>query len=134
MTTTPARRVTKQRVAIADQLERSEAFLSAQDLHAALSRSGERIGLATVYRTLSAMATDGELDVRRTDDGEALYRRCDTEGHHHHMVCRTCGRTVEIGGPKLEEWLAEVSGRFGYVDIDHTVEITGTCPECAAKA
>lgn len=87
-----------------------------------------------MYRALTSMAAAGEVDLRRTDDGEVLYRRCETDEHHHHMVCRTCGRTVEIGGPKLEEWLAEVSDRFGYVDIDHTVEITGTCRECAAKA
>ena len=70
-------------------------FRSAQELHAQPARARRPVGLATVYRDLQAMAEDGEIDVLRTDDGEAVYRRCCT-GHHHHLVCRVCGRTVEV--------------------------------------
>ena len=64
---------------------------------------GDKVGLATVYRNLQAMAADGEIDMLRTDDGEAVYRACST-GHHHHLVCRDCGRTVEVEGPTVEAW------------------------------
>ena len=112
-------------------LERTEEFVSAQDLHASLRANGDRIGLATVYRSLQTLVEDGQVDVRRGTDGEALYRRCST-GHHHHLVCRLCGRTVEVGSRVVERWAAGTARDHGFVDPVHTVEITGTCPGCAA--
>lgn len=128
--TQPVRRNTRQRAAVSAALESTDEFLSAQDLHAALRASGDRIGLATVYRSLQALAEDGAVDVRRGEDGEATYRRCST-GHHHHLVCRVCGRTVEVESRVVERWAAGVARDSGYVDAVHTVEITGTCPTCA---
>ena len=123
------RRVTRQRAALATALDTTDEFLSAQELHARLSEGGTRVGLATVYRNLQAMAADGEIDVLRTDDGESVYRACST-GHHHHLVCRDCGRTVEIDGPAVERWAATVSAEHGFTDVTHTVEIFGRCGDC----
>ena len=128
--TAEPRRVTRQRAALATALERTQEFLSAQELHARLSEAGTRVGLATVYRNLQAMAADGEIDVLRTDEGESVYRACST-GHHHHLVCRDCGRTVEIDGPAVERWAATVSAEHGFTDVTHTVEIFGRCTDCA---
>ncbi|WP_427383219.1 Fur family transcriptional regulator [Janibacter sp. G56] len=130
--TQATRRPTKQRVAVAGQLDRTSEFVSAQELHAELREAGNKIGLATVYRTLQAMVTDGEVDVLRTDDGESVYRRCST-GHHHHLVCRECARAVEIEGPAVETWAAAVSAQHGFVDVEHTVEIVGTCANCTRR-
>lgn len=124
------RRLTRQRVAVTTALESVDEFLSAQDLHTRLTESGTKIGLATVYRNLQAMAADGEIDVLRTDDGEAVYRACST-GHHHHLVCRDCGRTVEIDGPSVEHWAATVSAEHGFTDVVHTLEIFGRCRDCS---
>ena len=77
----------------------ADDFTSAQDLHARLRTEGHKVGLATVYRALQTLADQGQVDVLRTDDGEAVYRRCSTGAHHHHLVCRSCGRTVEVEGP-----------------------------------
>ena len=129
--TQPVRRHTRQRAAVAAALEATDEFLSAQDLHAALRAGGDRIGLATIYRSLQALAEDGGVDVRRGEDGEVTYRRCST-GHHHHLVCRLCGRTVEVESRVVERWAAGVARDSGFVDAVHTVEITGTCPGCAA--
>lgn len=127
--TTPARRPTKQQLAVVEQLGESEEFVSAQDLHARLRTAGAKVGLATVYRTLSALAEAGEIDMLRTDDGEAVYRRCST-GHHHHLVCRGCGRTVEIEGPAVERWADAVAAEHGFTQVEHTLEIFGTCRDC----
>ena len=124
------RRPTRQRAAVAAALADSEEFRSAQELHALLRESGEKVGLATVYRNLQAMAADGEIDMLRTDDGEAVYRRCST-GHHHHLVCRSCGRTVEVEGPEVERWAGRVSAVHGFTEVQHTLEIVGTCGDCA---
>ena len=126
----PTRRPTRQRAAVAAALADVEEFRSAQELHARLRESGDRVGLATVYRNLQAMAADGEIDMLRTDDGEAVYRACST-GHHHHLVCRTCGRTVEVEGPAVESWAQRMSAEHGFTDVEHTVEIVGTCADCS---
>ncbi|WP_153398695.1 Fur family transcriptional regulator [Ornithinicoccus halotolerans] len=128
---TSRRRPTRQQAAVAAQLERSEDFRSAQDLHARLREEGSTVGLATVYRTLTALAESGEVDVLRTDDGEAVYRMCST-GHHHHLVCRDCGRTVEIEGPAVERWTERVAGEHGFTDVGHTLELFGRCADCSA--
>lgn len=123
------RRPTRQRAALAALLEETTEFCSAQELHQRLRGQGDTVGLATVYRNLQAMAADGEIDVLRTDDGEAVYRACST-GHHHHLVCRTCGRTVEVEGPAVERWADAVGREHGFTDVTHTIEIFGLCPEC----
>ncbi len=128
------RRVTRQRAAVAELLQRTEEFVSAQDVHARLRGAGQSVGLATVYRTLAAMAADGELDLLRTEDGEAAYRRCTNDHHHHHVVCRSCGYTVEVNGPAVEAWAAELGARHGFSQVRHTVEISGTCQACTATS
>ena len=123
-------RNTRQRSAVSALLAEVECFHSAQELHAMLRQRGERVGLTTVYRTLQGLADAGEVDVMRPPGGEHLYRRC-SEGHHHHLVCRSCGRTVEVDGPAVEAWAERVAAKHGYVNVSHTMEIFGTCPSCA---
>jgi Fur family ferric uptake transcriptional regulator len=127
--TSAALRSTRQRAAVAAALDSVAEFRSAQDLHDLLKHRGDAVGLTTVYRTLQALADAGEIDVLRTAEGEAVYRRCST-GHHHHLVCRDCGRTVEVAGPAVERWADRVAAEHGFADVSHTLEIFGTCGEC----
>lgn len=129
MSESGAVRPTRQRRAVQDVLATAEGFRSAQDIHDALRRTGERVGLATVYRTLQALAEVGEVDVLKTDGGESVYRRCSTH-HHHHLVCRSCGRTVEVEGPAVERWASAVAREHDYTDTSHTLELFGTCSPC----
>ena len=124
------RRVTRQRVALVDLLGELDDFRSAQDLHALLRDRGEGVGLATVYRTLQSLVDEGQLDVLRKDDGEASYRRC-SPVHHHHLVCRSCRRTVEVTDPPVERWAERVAAEHGFADVDHQLEVFGTCGACA---
>lgn len=128
--TQTVRRPTRQRAAVAAVLGSMDDFMSAQALHARLRSHGQAVGLATVYRTLQAMASDGDVDMMRTDDGEAVYRRCSTGHHHHHLVCRSCGRTVEVEGPAVERWADTIGAENGFSDVVHTLEILGTCSDC----
>ncbi|MBO0868194.1 MAG: transcriptional repressor, partial [Micromonosporaceae bacterium] len=68
----------------------------------------------------------------RLPDGEQVYRRCARSNHHHHLVCRVCGRTVEVEGPAVERWARQQAEQHGFTEVDHTVEILGTCASCAA--
>ncbi len=129
--TEPERRTTRQRRAVYDVLVENENFASAQELHQRLRAIGVKVGLATVYRTLGAMAHDGEIDVLRGEDGELRYRRCATEAHHHHLVCRDCGRVVEVVGHALESWVADAARQHGFDDVHHALEFIGTCRDCA---
>ncbi|SDD10287.1 Fur family transcriptional regulator, ferric uptake regulator [Sanguibacter gelidistatuariae] len=126
-------RMTRQRASIADLLAATEDFRSAQQLHEVLRARGETTGLATVYRTLQTMADAGQVDVLRTAEGENLFRRCERTEHHHHLVCRSCGATIEIDGPTVEAWASLVGATHGFIDIEHTIELFGTCADCAAR-
>lgn len=123
-------RPTRQRKAVVAALGDVDDFRSAQDIHALLRQRGDDVGLTTVYRTLQALADAGEIDVLRTPDGEAVYRQCST-GHHHHLVCRTCGLTVEIEGPTVETWASRTARDHGFAEVEHTFEIFGLCQACA---
>lgn len=125
-----ALRSTRQRAAVSALLDRLDDFRSAQEIHERLRRSGEGIGLTTVYRTLQGLADAGEVDVLRTDSGESVYRRCASAEHHHHLVCRRCGTAVEIAGPAVESWAQDIAEAHGFSDLSHTVEIFGLCRDC----
>jgi Fur family transcriptional regulator, ferric uptake regulator len=129
----PRERSTRQKRALAAVLGSSAGFRSAQDLHGELRARGENVGLTTVYNQLRGLVEAGEVDALRNDDGETLYRRCDTGGHHHHLLCRACGRTVEVEGPEVERWADRVAGEHGFVEVVHTLEIVGTCAQCARQ-
>jgi zinc transport system permease protein len=122
-------RATRQRLAVAQALASISDFRSAQEIHELLAERGESVGLATVYRTLQRLADADEVDVLRTEDGEAIYRRC-SDTHHHHLVCRECGVTVEVEGPTVEKWTSAIAGIHGFSQISHTLEIFGRCPAC----
>jgi Fur family transcriptional regulator, ferric uptake regulator len=127
-------RVTRQRTAVAGALIALDDFRSAQQLHEYLRAHGDSIGLATVYRTLQSLAEAHQVDVIRTGEGESLYRRCERREHHHHLVCRSCGATVEIDGPSVESWASRIGAAHGFSDIEHTIELFGTCEACRSSA
>ena len=123
-------RSTRQRAAIASLLGEIDDFRSAQQVHGLLRDRGQAVGLTTVYRVLQLMADAGDLDVLRTPEGESTFRRCSST-HHHHLVCRSCGKAVEVEGPGVERWAQRVAEENGFVDVTHTVEIFETCADCA---
>lgn len=127
------RRSTWQRSAIVDLLERSQVFLSAQQIHAELEEEGTKVGLATVYRNLQSLAEEDLVDTVRSDDGEALYRLCTNEGHHHHLVCRSCGKAVEIAGSLFENWVHDIASANGFTKVEHVAEFFGLCNDCSQK-
>lgn len=125
-------RKTPQRAEVLAALAGGEA-LAAQDLHARLRARGSRTGLATVYRTLRALAADGALDVLRDDPDRARYRLCSAE-HHHHLVCEECGRVVEIPECEVDGWAEKVARAHGFRVRAHRAEISGICRTCARGA
>lgn len=126
-------RQTRQRASVAAALDELDDFRSPQELHDYLKQAGHSVGLTTVYRTLQAMVESGDVDVIVRDDGESVYRQCSTT-HHHHLVCRSCGATVEIVGPTVETWADAMAAEHGYREVSHTLEIFGLCPQCPSSS
>lgn len=122
-------RQTRQRTAVAELLAEIDDFRSAQQLHDDLRHRGDSVGLTTVYRCLQSLSAAGEIDFLVNDEGETVYRKCSGE-HHHHLVCRSCGATVEIAGPTVERWADAVAAEHGYAEVSHTMELFGLCPKC----
>jgi Fur family ferric uptake transcriptional regulator len=119
-------RKTEQRRAIFDALSRSDQALTAQELHVHLSD----VGLATVYRNLNRLAEEGEIDAIRRPNGETAFRACGS-GHHHHLICRECGKIVELHDCSISEWSSKIAGQHGFEKVEHQVELVGVCSGCA---
>lgn len=127
-------RSTRQRTAILQQLQEADSFLTAQEMYDALRKKGLKVGLTTVYRNLQMMADKNEVDVVRREDGESIFRRCDAGDHHHHLVCRSCGFTVELANDRLESWARALARKHGFSDVRHDLELFGLCRSCSRSS
>lgn len=133
MSASPTAAMTRNRTEILALLRRSGSFQTAQDVHGAMRQRGSAIGLATVYRNLAALVQLGEVDCVVSANGESRYRSCSPE-HHHHLVCRSCGHTVEVALDALESWCRATASAHGFSDIEHSLEVVGTCRDCASAS
>ena len=122
-------RVTRQRLRVLEELARDPHDLTAQALYQRVREQGERVGLATVYRTLGTLAEHGVVDTLAHHAGEACYRLCSDE-HHHHLVCTNCHSVSEIAECGLDDWLERVAATEGFEPVDHRIEIVGLCADC----
>ncbi len=104
---------------------------TAQQIHERLRAGGEAIGLATVYRALALLSEHGVVDVLAHHPGESCYRLCGV-GHHHHLVCTSCHRVVELRDCSLDDWLSDVAAAHGFALTGHEVEVSGVCSQCRA--
>ena len=124
------RRNTWQKTAVLEELSNTDEFVSAQELHQKISQSGKKLGLTTVYRALTEMVGQGMADSLSISDGEMRYRICTPE-HHHHLICRVCGKTVEFDMPGFEELALEVAKANGFSEVSHEIELFGVCKDCS---
>jgi Fur family ferric uptake transcriptional regulator len=128
------KRNTWQREAVRTALGDTEGFVSAQGLHSRLHSTGSPIGLATVYRALADLALEGEADSLQSPEGASLYRACSTTDHHHHLICRRCGLTVEIEVDAVENWATNVAAEHGFSQAAHVIDIFGLCAACTVAS
>lgn len=132
-TVSVVKRKTWQHTAVCAALQAAEGFVSAQNLHSRMRESGSTIGLATVYRTLAGLAAEGAADLLQSAEGESLYRACTPGQHHHHLICRQCGRTVEIEADAVEAWTQSITLRHGFTQPSHVIDVFGLCGTCSAE-
>lgn len=72
----------------------------------------------------------GEIDALMGPEGETIYRLCTSQDHHHHLVCRSCGASVEVESEEVEAWTERTSRSHGFTDVAHTLELYGRCARC----
>lgn len=122
------------RRAVVACLDRHDCCVSAQELHERLRASGERVGVASVYRVLDVLAGEGLVTRVDLGDGVARYEAARPGGgHHHHLVCGDCGKVEAFEDEALERELTRVAGRLGY-DHAHEVVLRGACASCRPSA
>jgi Fur family ferric uptake transcriptional regulator len=127
-------RPTRQRMTVLQALIDTGGLVSAQTLHTTLAAEDARVGLSTVYRTLTALAEAGRADVVRDSNGERLFRYRPGAGHRHYLRCCVCGLSIAVDSGPVEDWAERTARAAGFSAVHHTVELAGVCPECGAAA
>ncbi|WP_217624282.1 Fur family transcriptional regulator [Streptomyces sp. TRM64462] len=127
-------RSTQKRADVLQALDACQDFVSAQQLYTRMTASGLQVGLSTVYRTLQALDRGGRLDTVRDTDGERLYRWRSPSGHRHYLICRRCSRSQAVDTDAVELWVEHISATSGFADVEHTLELSGLCPDCHPPA
>jgi len=122
--------VTRPRELIAGILGRERRFLSAAEIHQQLEQAKARVSLSTVYRTLDFLQSKGDVTVRSDPAGEAAYMLCEPEHHHHHAICRACGRVEDVDCAALEPFADALRTLHGFQLDGHAMELFGRCSTC----
>src|SRR5205823_8985794 len=120
------------RRSVVELLGRQNCCLSAQEIFDRLRSARRPVGIASVYRTLETLAALRLVKRIDAGDGVARYERADPAGeHHHHLVCRDCGKVEAFSDPRLERAIGRVAGGLGYEVEEHEVVLTGACEDCS---
>jgi len=121
--------ITGQRRCLVEFIVSHSRHFTAEDLLNDLRDEGVKVGRATVFRTLDLLERTGY--VGRVRDGERMaYTACGMEGHHHHLVCSSCGQVLHLEGCPVAGMLEEIQSRTGYRIQHHSLEVAGVCPSC----
>lgn len=112
-------------------IARRGGHFTAADLLAEAHSRDVHVGRATVFRTLDLLAEQGDLERIDLPSGEHAYVSCAPHEHHHHVVCRQCGKSVDVIDPGLQAVVRAIGERSGFRIDSHRLELFGLCPECA---
>ncbi len=123
--------LTPQRLAVFRHLEAGHGHPSVEELYATVRRELPTLSLATVYKTLDALARIGA--VRRVSRVGARSRWDAGLESHHHLVCIECGSVADVVDARLDAVkgrAAVLAGRHGFQASGHVVEVFGRCSAC----
>lgn len=123
-------KATRQRLLIAQAFLETEEHVSAEELYHIVRQRGERIGLATVYRTLHLLCQCGLAQERHFQGGIVRYEQLYGRHHHDHLICIQCGRIEEFVNPLIEQLQLEVFWERDFLVEGHRLELYGICREC----
>ncbi len=126
-------RQTKQRAAVIEVLQAARSHPDAAWIHAQVRRNLPSVSLGTVYRTLDALVRDGVVVTLERAGQATRYDYRHAGDHHHHAVCRSCGKIFDV---EAVEWpqLSAATLPAGFQVTDVRLEFMGLCPECQPAA
>lgn len=129
-------KLTGQRLSILSLLiENNSRHLSAEDIHILLQKSGERIGIATVYRTLGVLEKLNMIARLYVDDGCIRYQVLDPHKlhEHHHLICQRCGKIIDMQDDLLDNLEDKINDIYDFKVTNHKVKFYGICIDCLKK-
>lgn len=129
-------KLTPQRRATLDVILKNEGkHMSTEEVYQEVKKVCPEIGLATVYRTMLLLEEMQVLLKHNFDDGRNRYElnHPEEDHHHHHLICKICGAVLEVEEDLLEELEAKVENKYNFKIMDHKVQFTGYCSECAPR-
>jgi len=130
-------KLTGQRLTILSLLiENNDKHLNAEDIHKLLLLKKEKVGIATVYRTLSVLEKLNMIARLYIDDGCIRYQVIDPgkEHEHHHLICKKCGKIIDMQDDLLDSLEEKVKSMYGFKVLNHKVKFYGLCKDCLEKS
>lgn len=124
---------TSQRGLIFDVFWHSKDHVSPEELYNLVKQIDPQIGQATVYRTLKLLCESGIAREVNFDDGVARYEPAFGQSHHDHLICKDCGRSVEVVNPRIEQLQEELAKEHNFILTGHKMYLFGVCPDCKGK-
>jgi Fur family ferric uptake transcriptional regulator len=125
-------RLTAPRRSLAALIDEQDGHFTAAELVAQARARRLGVGRATVFRTLDVLAELGAVERLDLPSGDHAYVGCEP-AHHHHIVCSSCGRTLEIEDAGLRSVVREIGRQTGFRIDDHRLELFGLCPSCLTR-
>ncbi len=122
--------VTRPRLTVYRVLADADDHPTASEIYERVRSSSPGISMATVYNCLDALQEAGLVGVMNEVRDAARYDA--VMERHHHLICRSCDRVVDVHDPDLDR-LAPDDDR-GFEISDHSVHFHGLCPDCTAEA
>ncbi len=124
---------TAQRDVILHTFLETREHLSTEELHRLVKKKDSKIGYTTVYRTLKLLAECGLASEVAFHDGISRYEHQYNRRSHHHMVCTSCGSSVEFFSNEVENLEHEIGHKHHYMTTRHTFQIYGAGEDCRQK-
>jgi Fur family ferric uptake transcriptional regulator len=121
---------TEQRETILQVFLKSKRHLTVEELHELVKRKDPGIGLTTIYRTMKLFCECNLARANHFDESRVRYEQQYKTAHHDHMICLTCGETIEFVNSQIEKLQEKVAEQFGFKMTDHRMEIYGLCQKC----
>ena len=123
-------RPTASRLEVVKMLQRVGGHVTADTLYEKMRDGGSSVGRMTVFRTLDLLAEIGIIRPIYQGSGAAHFVLLEG-GHHHHLVCTQCDKTIEFEDCSLADGLSQqLANEHGFQISGHLMEIYGVCAEC----
>ena len=122
-------RLTPQRMMVLEAIENSHDHVSAEEIHAQAKTKYPYLNISTVYRTLELLKEKGLVAETDLGGGRFLYHPVG-KAQHHHLVCRKCGRVMDVDINVLDKLREELKSQHKFnAELEH-IAVFGTCERC----